>query len=106
MAILKLQQQNIALTTQYTEYSVVIPPRVNQVTLQLRAQSANLFWYTLPTNGSVPGTSANLPQSPNAYGTIPSGSSKTIPGLIGGQTVYVQADTASQVLEVDYYGDT
>lgn len=106
MAILQLQQQNITLTTQYTEYSFKVPPRVNEVTLQLRGQSAQLFWYVATTNGSTPGSSSNLPQSPNTYGTIPAGSSKTVRGQLGGQTVYVQTDTAAQVLEVDYYADT
>ena len=107
MSILQLQQQNIAAASAYTEYSFKVPPRVNELTVQLRpgATPANLFWYMVTTNGSTPGASSNLPQSPNTYNTIPLQNNRTIRGLLGGQTIYFQADQGSQILEVDYYGD-
>jgi hypothetical protein len=112
MSIQKLQLQNIAAAVAYTEYALVVPPRVNELTLQLRpggssgsATVANLFFYTTTTNGTVPGAATNLPQSPNTYNTIPVANIRTIRGLLGGQTIYFQVDQALQLLEVDYYGD-
>ena len=102
MAILQLQQQNVSAAAAYTEYSVAIPPAVNEVTLALRGNVAALFWYMASHNPS-PGSAANLP---TVYGTIPAGASRTIRGKLGGQTIYFQTDTAAQTLEVDYYGDT
>lgn len=108
MAILKLQQQNIAAAAAYTEYSVAIPPRATELTLALRpggssgaATPANLFWYTAshPNAGNI---AADLP---SVYNTIPLQSSRTIRGLVGGQTIYFQTDQADQLLEVDYYAD-
>jgi hypothetical protein len=102
MSILQLQQQNVAAPSAFTEYSVVIA-RINEVTLQLRANDT-LYWYMAPSGSPSPGTSANLPA---VYNTIATGASRTIRGQLGGQTIYFQVATsqAGQVLEVDYYGD-
>jgi hypothetical protein len=112
MAVAQLQQQNVAAAAAYTEYSIKVPPGAIQLTLQLRpggssgsASAANLFWYMAPTNGSTPGSSSNLPQSPNTYNTLPIANSRTISGKLGGQTIYFQVDQASQLLEVDYFSD-
>lgn len=104
MAILKLQQQNVAAAAAYTEYSVVVPPRVNQVTLALRPGStpANIFWYV----ATSPNATNNAAGLPTVYGTIPPNASRTIWGQLGGQTIFFQADQTSQTLEADYYGDT
>lgn len=106
MGILQIQQQNIAAASAYTEYSFKVPPRVNELTIQLRLNDT-LFWYMTPTTGANPGASSNLPQSPAPYNTLPTGASRTVRGLLGGQTIYFQVQTsqAGQVLEIDYYGD-
>jgi hypothetical protein len=106
MSLLQLQQQNVAATTAFTEVTCKVPPRVNEVTVSLR-KNDTLYWYVATTNGTTPGSISNLPQSPNTYGTIPPGSSRTIRGLLGAQTVYFQVATSqvAQVIEVDYYGD-
>lgn len=101
MAISRLQQQNVSAAAAYTEYSLAVPTAANGLTLALRS-SATLFWY-MTSNNPSPGTSANLPA---VYGTIPPGASRTIDAKLGGQTIYFQVNTAAQVLEVDYYGDT
>jgi hypothetical protein len=105
MAILQLQQQNVVATAAYTEYSFVVPVGVFDLTLAVRGGAANLFWYTVTTNGSSPGSASNLPQSPNTYNTIPAGASRTIPGKRGGQTIYIQVDQSNQTIEIDYHGD-
>ena len=107
MGILQLQQKNISAPAIYTEYNVVVPYGATEVTLQLRPANAgaNIFWYMTPTNGSTPGSTSNLPQSPNTYNTIPAGSSRTIRGKLGGQTIYFQVDQTNQLLECDYYSD-
>lgn len=103
MSILKLQQQNVAAATLYTEYSVVIPPRVNEVTISLR-KNDQLFWYMSASGSAAPGTAGNLPA---VYNSIPTGASRTIRGMLGQQTIYFQVATsqAGQILEVDYYAD-
>jgi hypothetical protein len=110
MSISKLQQQNIAMASAYTEYTLVVPPGINELTFALRGTVGKLFWHMTTTNGSSPGSSSNLPQSPNPYCTVqPQASAvpapKTIRGKLGGQTIYLQTDTATQVLEVSYYSD-
>src|SRR5471030_2026282 len=112
MAVSQLQQQNVAAAAAYTEYSFKIPPGAMKPTIVLRpggstgsATPANLFWYMTPTNGSTPGSSSNLPQSPNTFNTIPLQNNRTINGKLGGQTIYFQVDQASQLLEVDYFSD-
>jgi hypothetical protein len=107
MGLQQLQQQNVSAPAIYTQYSIAIPRGVNQVTLSVRpgGTPANVFWYMATTNGSTPGSSSNLPQSPNTYNTIPANSSRTIAGQLGGQIIYFQVDQTNQVLEVDYYGD-
>jgi hypothetical protein len=102
MSVLQLQQQNIAAPAAFTEYSVVIPPGIKQVTLQLHVNDT-LYWYTSPSGSASPGSAANLPA---VYNTLPPGGSRTFPG-IGAQTIYFQVATsqAGQALEVDYYGD-
>lgn len=107
---IKLQQQNIPAVAAYTEYSLVIPIQVFELTLSLRAGGstgsatpANVFWYMKTTNGSTPGSSSNLPQSPNTYNTIPLQNNRTIDGGLDGQTIYFQVDQANQILEVDYF---
>lgn len=102
MGLLQLQQQNISAPTAYTEYSVAIPPRVNEVTLSLRINDT-LYWYMT----STPNGTNNTAGLPATYGTIPAGASRTIRGMLGGQTIYFQVATSqgSQVLEVDYYAD-
>ena len=102
VSILQLLQQNIAAAAAWTEYSVAIPPRVNEVTLNIRSGIQPMYWYTTANPSPAPGSSANLPA---VYGTIPAGASRTIRGLLGGQTIYFQTPGTSQVLEVDYYAD-
>jgi len=108
MGMLQLQLQNISAPLAYTEYQIVIPPGVNQPTIQVRPSStpANLFWYMTTTNGSAPGSASNLPQSPNTYNTIQPNYSRSIGAKMGGQIIYFQVDQPNQVIEVDYYGDT
>ena len=105
MGVLQLQQQNVSAPAIYTEYSIAIPPGVNQPTLSLRPSGtpANIFWYMAPSGSLSPGAAGNLP---SVYGTIPPNSSRTISGKFGGQIIYFQVDQSNQVLEVDYYGDT
>ncbi len=108
MGVLQLQQKNISAPAIYTEYSFTVPPSSIELTISLRPSGtpANIFWYMTPTNGSTPGSSSNLPQSPNTYNTIPASiSGRTIRGRLGGQTVYFQVDQTNQTIEVDYYGD-
>lgn len=102
MSIFKLQQQNVAAPSAYTEYSVVIPPQIKEVTLQLRVTDT-LYWYAAPSGSSSPGSAANLPA---VYNTLPAGASRTF-HVLGAQTIYFQVATSQggQVLEVDYYGD-
>jgi hypothetical protein len=107
---IKLEQQNIPAASAYTEYSIVIPAQKFQLTLVLRpggstgsATPANLFWYMTTTNGSTPGSSSNLPQSPNTYNTIPLQNNRTINGGIQATTIYFQVDQPNQILEVDYF---
>ena len=102
MSILQLQQQNVAAPAAFTEYSVVIPPQVKEVTVQLRLTDT-LYWYGTASGSASPGTSANLPAT---YGTLQPGSSRTF-RVLGAQIIYFQVATsqAGQVLEVDYYGD-
>jgi hypothetical protein len=103
MAFLQLQQQNVAAASAFAEVSAAIPPRVNEVTVQLRAADT-LYWYMAPSGSVSPGSAANLPA---LYNTIAPGASRTIRGQLGGQTIYFQVATAQagQVIEVDYYGD-
>jgi hypothetical protein len=112
MGLSQLQQKNVAAASAYTEYSFAVPPGIMQLTLILRpggstgsAAPTNLFWYMVTTNGSTPGSSSNLPQSPNTYNTIPLQNDRTINGKLGGQTIYFQMDQASQLPEVDYFSD-
>jgi hypothetical protein len=104
MSINQLLQSNVAAASAYTEYSIAIPPGAIEITLQVRPSGtpATLFWY-MATNNPAPGSAANLPAT---YGTIPAGSSRTILGKLGGQTLYFQVDQGSQVLEMDYHADT
>jgi hypothetical protein len=102
MGISQLQQQNVPATAAYTEYSVVIPPQVKQPTFSLRSGNQPVYWYMAPSGSPSPGSSANLPA---VYNTIPAGASRTIFGVLGGQTVYFQTPGTNQVLEVDYYAD-
>ena len=67
MSVLLLQQQNIAAASGFTEYSVAIPPRTMNVTLQLRLGDT-LYWYTAPSGSAAPGSAANLPA---VYNTLP-----------------------------------
>jgi hypothetical protein len=105
MGVLQLQQQNVAAAAAYMEYSVTIPPGVNAPTISIRPSGtpANIFWYMAPSGSASPGSVANLPA---VYGTIPPNSSRSISAKMGGQIIYFQVDQATQVLEVDYYGDT
>jgi len=100
----QLIQQNIAAAAAYTEYSIVIPPAVFDLTLALRSAGspANIFWYTAPSGSVSPGSSGNLPA---VYNTIPPNGSRWLPGKRGGQVIYFQVDQSNQVLEADYYGD-
>lgn len=102
MSVLQLQQQNVPALAAFTEYSVAIPPGIKQVTLQLHLPDT-AYLYTAPSGSTSPGSSANLPA---VYNTLPSGASRTFPG-IGAQTIYFQVATtqAGHALEVDYYGD-
>ena len=99
MSLLQLQQQNVTAAAAYTEYTFAIPPRVNEVTLNLRSGTQPIFWYTAPSGSASPGTSGNLPAT---YGTIPAGASRTIRGMLGGQTVYFQTPGTNQVLKSLY----
>jgi hypothetical protein len=101
--ISQLLQQNIAAAAAYTEYTLAVPPGAMELTLQLRPgfTAANLFWY-MSSNNPTPGSAANLPAT---YATIPPGSSRTISGKLGGQTIYFQVDQSTQVLEFDYHAD-
>jgi len=105
MGVLQLQQQNVSAPSSYTEYTLAIPPGVNAPTIAIRPSGtpANIFWYMAPSGSGSPGSAGNLPA---VYGTIPPNSSRTISGKVGGQIIYFQVDQATQVLEVDYYGDT
>ena len=107
MGISQLQQQNVSAAAAYTEYQIAIPPQAKQITIAVRPSStpANFFWYMTTTNGIVPGNASNLPQSPNTYNTIPIGGSRTIFGVLGGQTIYFQVDQSNQIVEVDFYAD-
>jgi hypothetical protein len=105
MSMSQLQQQNVPAAAAYTEYSVKVPPQSKQVTFNLRSGNQPVYWYMTTTNGSTPGSSSNLPQLPNTYNTIPASASRTIFGVLGGQTVYFQTPGTNQVLEVDYYAD-
>lgn len=104
MGVSQLQQQNVSAASAYTEYSLAIPPGAIEITLQLRPSGtpANLYWYMAPSGSLAPGTSGNLP---SVYNTIPAGSSRSIMGKLGGQTLYFQVDQSSQVLEFDYHAD-
>jgi hypothetical protein len=102
MSISQLKQQNIPAAAAYTEYSVVIPPKAKQPTFNVRSGSQPLFWYMAPSGSSNPGSSANLP---SVYNTIPAGASRTIFGVLGGQTIFFQTPGSNQVLEFDYYAD-
>lgn len=101
MAISQLQQQNIAAASAFTEYSVKIPPKAKQVTLNVRSGSQPVYWYT----ASSPNSTNNLAGLPTVYGTVPAGASRTIFGVLGGQSIYFQTPGTTQVLEVDYYAD-
>jgi len=101
-----VQQKNVSAASAYTEYSFIIPARAKEVTLNLRSGNQPVYWYLVTTNGSTPGSSSNLPQSPNTYNTIPAGASRTMNGMLDAQTIYFQTPGASQVLEVDYYVDS
>ena len=105
MAINQIQQVNTPAASAYTEYSVAIPPGAIEITFQLRpnATPANVFWYMAPSGSVSPGSVGNLPA---AYTTIPAGSSRSILGKLGGQTIYFQVDQGGQVLELDYHADT
>jgi hypothetical protein len=102
MSILKLQQQNVAAPTAFTEYSLAIPPGIKEVTLNLRLADV-LYIYAATTNGSNPGSSSNLP---TVYSTLAAGASRTF-HILGAQTIYFQVGTSqsTQTLEIDYYGD-
>jgi hypothetical protein len=102
MAILKLQQQNVAVANAFTQVAITIPMRSNEVTIALRTLAATLYWYTISTANAT----NNLAGLPAVFGTIPPGNNRTIRGILGGQTIYVQSDTAAVVAEVDYYADT
>jgi hypothetical protein len=105
MGLQQLQQKNVSAAAIYTEYSVVIPPSVMNLTIALRPSGtpANIFWYMATTNGSNPGSASNLPTT---YNTIPASSGGiTKLGKFGGQTIYFQVDQTNQTIEVDYYGD-
>ena len=54
---------------------------------------------------STPNGTNNAAGLPAVYGTIPAGVSRTIDGVLGGQTIYFQTPGTGQVLEVDYYAD-
>ena len=54
---------------------------------------------------STPNQTNNAGGLPAVYNTIPAGASRTIFGVLGGQSVYFQTPGTSQVLEVDYYAD-
>lgn len=98
----QMQQQNISAPSAYNEYSFKVPPRVNQLTINVRSGNTPLFWYMAPSGSLNPGSSSNLPA---LYNTIPAGANRTISGQLGGQIIYFQTSGASQVAEIDYYGD-
>ena len=92
MSILKLQQQNVAAATAYTEYTLVVPgARVNELTFALRDKTAKLFWYTSPAPSSDPGMADNLP---TVYETVVAAERRNIRGQVGAQTIYFQSDKA------------
>lgn len=99
---LQLQQQNVPAAAIYTEYTVTIPAGATEVALALRGTVAKLFWYTATTDGSTPGNVSNLP---SVYNTIQPATQRIIRGLLGGQKLFFQVDTVTQVLEVSYYSD-
>ena len=101
MSMSQLQQQNVPAAAAYTEYSVKVPPQSKQPTFSLRSGNQPVYWYM----ASSPNATNNLAGLPAVYNTIPAGASRTIFGVLGGQTVYFQTPGTNQVLEVDYYAD-
>src|SRR4051794_39059379 len=103
MGVSQLQQLNVSAPAAYTEYSVEVPPGAIEVTLQLRpsATPANLYWY-MTNNTPTRESPATLPAP---YAPPPAGSSRSISGKLGGQTIYFQVDGTDQVLEMDFHAD-
>lgn len=83
--------ENVAMTSANTEYSYAIPSGVNKILIKLRANNVDLkLSYTSGESGTT-------------YLTIPAGSSKSIDDIKGGLTIYFQAASASQTLEVEIW---
>ncbi len=82
---------NVAMTTANTEYYYDIPSGTNKVLLKLRDGGVDLkLCYTSGASGTT-------------YLTVPAGTAKSIDNMKGGITVYFQAASASQVLEVEIW---
>lgn len=93
----------------YTEYTFLLPSGVTHFTLVLRpggsngsASPASLFRYT----ASSPNETNNAAGLPAIYNTLPLQSNRTFLIKSGGQRIYFQVDQGSQILEVDYLGDS
>jgi len=80
---------NTALTTADTEYSYAIPAGTKRIRFKLRALNA-LLKYCFTSGGSG-----------STYITVPYGDVVEInDARIGGQTIYFQSPTATQVVEI------
>ncbi len=79
---------NTAMATANTEYSYAIPANAKRIEFKLRSLNALLkYSFTEGASGTT-------------YITIPYGESEIIEDAkLGGKTLYVQSDKASQVLE-------
>lgn len=80
---------NTAMTTADTEYLYSIPAGTKRIKFKLRALNALLkYSFTSGTSGTT-------------YITVPYGDIEEInDAKLGGQTIYFQSPTASQILEI------
>jgi len=82
---------NVAMATKNTEYSYAIPTGVSKILIKLRDSGVALkLAYTSGASGTT-------------YLTVPAATAKSIDNIKGGITIYFQADTDSQVLEVEIW---
>jgi hypothetical protein len=84
---------NVSMASANTEYSYAVPAGVNKVLIKLRSSSVDLkLSYTSGESGTT-------------YLTVPAGSAKSIDDIKGGGglTLYFQAASASQTLEVEIW---
>lgn len=81
---------NVAMTSSGTEYKHALASKTNRVLIKLRSGAVALkLAYVAAASGTT-------------YITIPAGASKEIQNIKGtGLTLYFQAATASQTLEVE-----